>query len=301
LVIDEAARMRLKRHFWAGHWTLYPEAMMLIGVITVIVGLFYVWQHVQLFIALGVSLLLGGLAWYKWRKRYVGSQKEFDDIEAADYEGIQAIALERFELKPEDLRHMDPCKFRNTATKRDIGHAHSGSRVGSDEKPRRSPQEYLVINFGHTHLFVFSCVWDLTMGSTIFEETHEFAFRDIACVELKHKKETIRINLVTRPLLPGWEKQGIKPVNGWLQVPTDESVSLRLAHGELMELFAWKRSTAGIPSGAGRTSFLTAQRLQKTVRELKQPRQKAPTTSVSAPAPKALPTIRQIVRGGGST
>lgn len=273
--------------------------MMLAGVISVIAAL-YMLKFVWLFLALGVALGVGGVAWFKWRKVAVGSQKEFDHIEDHDYQGIQALALERFELSADDLRFPEPCKFRSTATKRDIGTTFQGARTGSDEKTRRSPQEYVVINFGHTHLFVFQCVWDLTMGATVFEETHEFAFRDIICVELTHKKETLRINLNTRPLIALWEKQGVRPVNGWMQVPTDESVRLRLLHGETLELFNWKRSAGGLPSGAGKASFLTAQKLQKQVRQLKQLPSRSPTAPVQAPVtPKALPTIRQL-RGGSS-
>jgi hypothetical protein len=147
------------------------------------------------------------------------------------------------------------------------------------------------------HLFVFRCVWDLTSGTTLWEETHEFAYRDITCVELTHKKDTIRINLKTRELLPLWKPAGIVPVNGRIQVPADESVALRLASGELVELFAWKRSSGGIPSGEGKKSFQNALRLQKLVRELKQPRR--PTTSgavkpASPAAKEAPPTIRHI-------
>jgi len=272
--IDSAARLRLKRHFWAGHWTFYPEAMMMAGVVAPIVGLFFL-RHALWMTLLGILVGGAGWGWFKWRKFFVGSQVEFDRIAEADYLGVQALALQRFELTADDLRFPDPCKFRSAVTKRDIGHAFQGLRVGSDEKGRRSPHEYLVINFGHHQLFLFRCVWDLTSGSTVYEETHEFAFRDIVCVELTHKKETIRINLNTRPLIAAWEKNGIRPVNGWLQVPTDESVSLRLVHGEVLELFSWKRSSAGVPSGEGKTCFLTAQRLQKQVRELKRPRHHA--------------------------
>lgn len=275
--------------------------MILGSVISFISGL-YVLKFLTLFLALAVALALVGMAWFQWRKRFVGTQQEFDLIEDHDYKSVQNIALERFELTTDDLRHLEPCKFRNTATKRDIGTTYSGARTGSDEKTRRSPQEYVVINFGHTHLFVFQCVWDLTTGATVFEETHEFAFRDIICVELTHKKETIRINLNTRILIAQWEKHGIKPVNGWMQVPTDESVRLRLLHGETLELFNWKRSSAGIPSGAGKASFLTAQKLQKQVRELKQPQAKSKSPATPNPnpaAPNAPPTIRQL-RGGSS-
>jgi len=262
---------------------------MLSGVISVIIGL-YALRYVLPLVLLGILLGAAGVGWFYWRRKYVGSQKEFDQIAEADYQGIQARALERFELTPADLRFPEPCKFRSATTKQNIGHAFSGARMGSDEKTRRTPHEYLIINFGHTHLFIFKCVWDLTTGATLHEETHEFAFRDIACVELSHKKETIRINLNTRPLIAQWKKLGIEPVNGWLQVPTDESVSLRLAHGEVLDLFSWKRSAGGAPSGEGRACFLTAQRLQKQVRELKQPR----SAQTPAPAQKVPPTIRHM-------
>lgn len=238
-----------------------------------------------------------------WRMLYVATQKEFDHIAETDYKGIQAHALSRFELTPADLRDPEPCKFRKAAT-RDLGNAFSGMRIGSDEKARRSPMEFLVINFGHAHLFIFRCAWDLTTGTTIWEETQEFAYRDIATVQLTHRKDTIPINLRTRELLPLLAKEGITPLHKQVQVPSDESVSLRLTSGELVELFAWKRSTGGIFSGEGKRAFATAQRLQKLVRELKQqrPAQAHVATLPGAhagpapaqPAPLAPPTIRNL-------
>lgn len=272
---------------------------MMSAVITFIVGLFQI-HYVEWAVLAAIMLFGAGWGLRYWRRVYVASEKEFDQIEAADYAGIQAIALKRFELTPDDLRHAEPCKFRNTGPKRDFGHAIVGSRTGSDDKARRSPQEYLVINFGHAHLYVFRCVWDLTMGSTIIEETHEFAYRDVVCVELKHTKETIKINLDTRLLIPLWQKHGIEPINKQLQIPTDESVSLRLVQGEVMDLFAWKCSGAGVPSGAGMTSRATAQRLQKLVRELKQPGASKPTPAATPAPPKVLPTIRTL-RGPSSS
>jgi hypothetical protein len=300
-VLDEKARMRLRRHFSPGHWNPYPDFLKMGGLIAFVVGIFYV-QYLGSLVLLSIVLAGSGFLVSYWRRLYVASNKEFDHIAETDYAGVQALALQRFELKPEDLRHIDPCKFRSFAwnraawaTSRGVGHAFVGARTGSDEKSRKSPHEYLVINFGEGSLFVYRCIWDLTSGTTIVEETHEFSYRDIVCVELSHVKETIRINLTTRLLLPLWEKNGITPVNGWLQVPTDESVSLRLAQGEAIELFSWKRSGGGVPSGEGKTSFLTAQRLQKLVRELKQPRAATPTATPAA-APKALPTIRHMRR-----
>ena len=281
--IDRLARKRLKRHFKALHWTLYPELSMMGGFLAFVSGLFFIDQFLNCLL-LAIVLAGGGFGVRYYRKLYVASQKEFDHIAETDYKGIQTLALARFELTAADLRDPEPCKFRS-ATKRDIGHAFSGLRVGTDEKPRRSPMEYLVVNFGHANLFMFRCVWDLTTGNTLWEESHEFAYRDIACVELTHKKETIRINLRTRELLPALKKEGIVPMHRAVQVPTEESVALRLTSGELVELASWRRSTAGIFSGEGKRAFATAQRLQKLVREFKQPRPPA------SPAPVHLATV----------
>jgi hypothetical protein len=161
-------------------------------------------------------------------------------------------------------------------------------RVGSDEKPRRTPHEYLIVNFGRSHLLLFRCVWDLTSGNTLWEETLEFAYRDIASVLLSHKKETIRINLKTREFLPLWKAAGVVPINGRIQVPVDESVALSLVSGEQVELFNWKRSGGGVPSGEGKKSSQNAQRLQKLVRELKQTHVSPDATSAPHQAPATL-------------
>ena len=276
---------------------------MVAGLFAVVCGLVFLDAFLNWLLS---AIVLAGTGFLvrSWRGLYVASQQEFDHIAETDYKGIQRLALSRFELTPADLRETEPCKFRS-ATKRDIGNALSGVRVGSDERPRRSPMEYLVINFGHAHLFVFRCVWDLTTGTTIWEETHEFAYRDISSVQLSHKKETIRINLRTRELLPALAKEGITPLHKHVQLPSDESVALRLISGELVELFAWKRSAGGIFSGEGKRHFATAQRMQKLVRELKQTR---PTQAhvatipgepadpaAAQPAPKpARATIRHL-------
>jgi hypothetical protein len=281
------------RHFNPHHWTLLPELMMLAGLVSLISGLYFLERLVDL---LFFAILVGGIGavWRYWRSLYVASQKEFDHIAEVDFAGAQSIALERFDISASDLIHAEACKFRSMTTKRDIGQAFVGVRVGSDEKPRRSPHEYLIVNFGRTHLLMFRCVWDLTSGTTLWEETHEFAYRDIECVSLTHKKDTFRINMRTRrDIVPLWKAAGIVPVNDMIQVPSDESVALRLVSGELLELFNWKRSGFGIPSGEGKKSFLNAQRLQKLVRELKQPRAAAPSTASSSPN-QAPATIRDV-------
>lgn len=292
-VIDRHARKRLKRHFNAQHWTLVPELMMLAGLMSLISGLYFLEHFVDLLLA---AILLGGTGMVirYWRSLYVASQKEFDHIAEADFAGAQTIALQRFEISASDLLHAEPCRFRMATTKLDIGQAFVGLRVGSDEKPRRSPHEYLIVNFGRTHLFIFRCAWDLTSGTTLVEETHELAYHDIACVVLRHKKETIKVNLkVRRDIVPLWKAAGIVPINDMLQVPTDESVALRLVSGELIELASWKRSGMGIPSGEGKKSSLNAQRLQKLVRELKQAGADAASSGASSPN-QAPETIRDV-------
>lgn len=293
VAIDRFARQRLKRHLNSFHWTLIPDFLVLSGVMSLVSGL-YLPQHVGSLILLAIVLGGSGALWKYWRSLFVASQKEFDHIAETDFKGAQALALNAFELTAADLLNPDPCRFRSATTKRDIGQAFTGVRVGSDEKPRRSPHEYLIVNFGASHLFMFRCVWDLTSGTTIWEETLEFAYRDLVSVELTHKKDTIRINLKTRELIPMWKPDGIVPINDWIQVPSDESVALRLASGESVELFTWKRSSAGIPSGEGKKSFANAQRLQKLVREYKQTALRAPLASDPGLPKEAPATIRHV-------
>ena len=71
-------------------------------------------------------------------------------------------------------------------------------------------------------------------------------------------------------------------------------MALRLVSGDRVELFKWKRSADGIPSGEGKKSSQSAQRLQKLVRELKQPRAVAQT----ARPIKCQTTIRDVGSSG---
>jgi len=279
--VDPKARRRLKRHFWQGHWNLIPEILMMSGVLVFVLGLHEL-DHFLLVTLLGAALFAGGAGVRKWRQVYVGSGAEFDSIAEADYQGMQAVALARFGLTPADLRDPEPCKFRVPVIPRDIGAVFSGSRQGGDGKLRRTPQEFVVINFGHSLMYVFRCLWDLSTGASVYEELHEFAYQDVLSVDLTHKKQRIRINLNTRALLAGWKKQGFEPVNNDLLVPTEETLSLRLAHGEVQAMFSWVRMGAdGVPNGGGYACFQTAQRLQKLVRELK--------AEAAAPAREAAP------------
>ena len=294
-VIDRHARKRLKRHFSKIHWILAPEILMFAGAMCPIFGLY---RLDRLFDMVLLGILFGGSGWIwrYWTSLYVASQKEFDHIAETDYVGAQTVALKRFDLNAADLIHAEPCKFRNAAPKRDIGQAFAGLRVGSDEKPRRSPHEYLIVNFGKSHLLMFRCVWDLTSGTTLWEETNEFAYHAIASVMLTHKKDTFRVNMrVRREILPLWKAAGIVPVNGKIHLPADESVALHLVNGDKVELFAWKLSGGGIPSGEGKKSAASAQRLQKLVRELKQERE-ATLRTASGSANQAPLTIRDATR-----
>jgi hypothetical protein len=296
-VIDRHARKRLKRHFDKIHWTLGPQILMFFGLMCPIFGLYHL-DHLFDWVLVGTILGVSGWVWRYWCSLYVASQKEFDHIAETDYTAAQSVALERFELTAADLIHAEPCKFRSATTKRDIGQAFVGLRVGSDEKPRRSPHEYLIVNFGKSHLLLFRCVWDLTSGTTLWEETNELAYHDIASVLLTHKKDTFRLNLrVRREIVPLWKAAGIVPINGKIHVPADESVALHLVNGDRVELFSWKRSGGGIPSGEGKKSSQSAQRLQKLVRELKQPRAVAQSAASSSPN-QAPATIRGVGSSG---
>jgi hypothetical protein len=294
-VIDRHARERLKRHLIASNHWYWPQPAMVAGVLLLISILFYMQHAWTLFLCAVVCGGSGALEYFR-RELFVASQKEFDRIAEEDFKNAHNFALARFELKPEELAHSEPCKFRGGASNRDLGGAFTGTRVGTDEKPRRTPHEYLIVNFGRQHLFLFRCAWDLTTGTTIWEELTEFAYQDIASVSLTHKKATFKINLRTRrDIAPLWKKEGIVPINDTLQVPSDETVALSLVSGEVIELLSWKRSGLGIPSGEGKKSHQTAQRLQKLVRELKLTPAATPSpASNAAPNPSAPVTIRDV-------
>lgn len=293
-VIDRRARKRLKRHFKPTHW--YAESLMLLGFIFVLL-----WPYLGRFdpyVPLGLFAFGFGLIWRQLRSLFIASQAEFDRIAEADFVHAQQVALQAFDITADDLRD-EPCKFRNATTKRDIGLAFKGQKFGTDEKMRRSPHEFLIVHFGQNQLFVFGCVWDLTTGSAIETWTQEFAYREVASVEVSHKKQTIPVNLKTRQYLPFWAKHGVVKTAGVFQVPTSESIALRLSSGEHVRIFEWVRSTAGIPSGEGFRSFANAQRLQKLVRDFRQRVPPAPATSRSG-TPPAPPTIRHMRTGSQS-
>jgi hypothetical protein len=284
--IDRRARKRLRRHFWPTHFR---------AEVLTILSFFALWApanlgHFAFFACAGLSGMALGLSWRWFRTFNMASQAEFDHIAEADYAFIEQVALQSFALEPDELRFPDPAKFRNPATKRDIGQAFKGAKFGTDEKMRRTPHEFMIVHFGHGHLFMFGCVWDLTTGTTIEEWMFEFAYRDIASVELTHKKQTIPVNLKTRELVPLWKKHGIVPLNRELQVPTEESVALRLVTGDVIPIFEWSRSGAGIPSGEGFKSYRAARLMQARVRQLKH---RTPPAVRPTPPP-VPPTIRHM-------
>jgi hypothetical protein len=296
--IDRYARKRLRRHFDKIHWTLVPELLMFIGAMCPIFGL---WHLDRLFdwVLLGTIMGVSGWVWRYWTKLYVASQKEFDHIAETDFTAAQTAALEAFELTAADLIHAEPCKFRNPGPTPPTGFSWQAFlRVGSDEKPRRSPHEYLIVNFGKSHLLLFRCVWDLTSGTTLSQETSEFAYHDIASVLMTHRKETLRVNMrVQREIVPLWKAAGIVPINDKIHLPGAESVALLLVNGDPLPLFAWKRSGGGIPSGEGKKSWQNAQRLQKLLREQKQQREVA-VRGASGSSNQAPPTIRDVGSSG---
>jgi hypothetical protein len=287
-VIDRRARKRVKRHFKRTHW--YAESSMVLGFFCVLAW-FYLGRY-GLYVPLGLFAFGFGLIWLQVRPWFVATQAEFDRIAEADFAYAQQVALQTFNISADDLRD-EPCKFRNATTQRDIGLAFKGQKFGTDEKMRRSPHEFMIVHFGQTQLFVYGCVWDLTTGNPIETWTQECAYREIASVELSHKKQTIPVNLKTRMYLPFWAKLGVTKTAGVLQVPTSESIALRLSSGEHVPIFSWVRSSNGIPSGEGFRSYANAQRLQKLVREF---RQRLPPAQPGqrAATPPAPPTIRHM-------
>ena len=293
--IDRRARKRLRRHFWPTHY--WAELLAILGFFLLLAPAFL--GHFLGFFLTGLAALAIGLFWRWLRSVFMATQPEFDRIAESDYQFIEQVALQSFGLEPSELRFPDAAQFRNPATKRDIGQTFKGQKLGTDEKMRRTPHEFMIVHFGHGHLFMFGCVWDLTTANTIEEWNQEFAYRDIASVELTHKKQTIRINLKTRELIPLWKPHGIAPVNGELQVPTDEAVSLRLVSGESVQVFSWARSGAnGMPAGEGFKSYRAARLMQARVRQLKH---RAPAPAPARPTPPpAPPTIRHMRTSGSS-
>lgn len=293
--IDRRARKRLRRHFWPTHY--WAELLAVSGFCMLWMPAFL--GHFLRFFLAGLAALAIGLTWRWLRSVFMATQAEFDRIAEADYQHIDQVALQSFGLEPSELRFPDAAKFRNPATKRDIGQTFRGQKLGTDEKMRRTPHEFMIVHFGHGHLFMFRCVWDLTTANTVDEENSEFAYRDIASVELTHKKQTIPINLKTREYVPMWKPHGIVPVNRELQVPTEETVSLRLVSGDLIPIFSWTRSSGGIPSGEGFKSYRAARLMQARVRQLKN-RSSAPAPARPTPPP-APPTIRHMRSSGGTS
>jgi hypothetical protein len=279
----------LKRHFKPTHF--YAESLMVLGFFSVLAWLYL--HRFDPYFPLGIFAIGVGLIWRQLRLLLIATQVEFDRIAEADFAYAQQVALQTFDITAGDVRD-EPCKFRKATTKRDVGSAFVGQKLGTDEKMRRSPHEFLIVHFGQTQLFVFGCVWDLTTGNAIETWTQEFAYRDIASVELTHKKQTIPINLKTRQYLPFWAKHGVLKTSGVIQVPTEESVALRISSGEHVRLFDWVRSTAGIPSGEGFKSYANALRLQKLVRDFRQRTPPAAATQRAGATPAAPPTIRHM-------
>jgi hypothetical protein len=194
---------------------------------------------------------MGGFGFVSHRVRMlmVVTDREFDKIADHDFGNAAVLALQRFQLEPTDLRY-ESCRFRTLSTKRDIGSAFKAQRVGKDKKPRSSPHEFTIINFGHERLFVFRCVFDLTTGSTLWEECRDFAYRDVLSVEREMLRDKVQVASSPNPaeLAAMWEAGGTATLRGMVQPPGRQMLRVRLASGELIELVTLPPPNAGPPS-----------------------------------------------------
>jgi hypothetical protein len=288
--VTHAARKRLKRYLIWPAWLPHAAyALAVAGCPAALLSLM-LWKLRLAALAVG-CIALGSLIVWIYRL-FVASQKEFDAIAESDYVRVQALALASFGLEPSQLRHPAPCKFRSVSqlAPRPVGDPFRGVRIGTDEKPRRSPVDYAVVNFGLSNMFVFRCTMDLTTGNPVHEDKYEIAYRDMASVESTVERDTLKVGFFrgNHELLRMWKPLGVKRINGVLQLDGAQTLSVRLNNGEHLPIAAWKGHGLGVPSGEGRKSTASALELQRILREIKQ------GSARKQPEPAAGPVIRRL-------
>ena len=245
-IVDSSLRERLARYFEPPG--IFPYLSLAMGAA---LGLLFA---IRFGIWVGVAAAvvgMGGFGFVAYRVRMlmVVTDREFDKIADHDFGNAAVLALQRFQLEPSDLRY-EACRFRTPTTKRDVGTAFKGQKLGRDKKPRSSPHEFTIINFGHERLFLFRCVFDLTTGSTLYEECRDFAYRDVLSVEREMQRAAVPVANSPDPdeLSALWQAGGTATLRGIVQSPGKQTLRVRLSSGELIELVTLAPPSGGTPS-----------------------------------------------------
>jgi hypothetical protein len=261
-IVDSSLRERLVRYFEPAG--IFPYLAIAMGAAPGLLLIPRFGPYVGL-AAASVGAIGFGLIAHRVRMLMVVTDREFDKIADHAFASAALLALQRFQLEPSDLRY-ESCRFRTPNTKREIGSAIKAQKLGKDGKARSSLHEFTIVNFGHERLFVFRCVFDLTTGSTPYEECRDFAYRDVLSVDREMQRDAAPVANSPDPneLAALWEAGGTATLRGVLPPPGRQMLRVRLSSGELIELVTLPPSSGGPPSEQEESG----QRLLKLLRVL---------------------------------
>jgi hypothetical protein len=270
--VSRIMRKRVKGYFSpAQKWPTYLLAM---GLLTG--GLGWLGPHATVLVLTGLALFCLG-SYYVVRPLHVGSAREVDFVALSDLNAAQQLALRAFHLETADLANEQPCRFRSMSTTRELGSAFQGSKRGKDLKQRWTPHEIAIVNFGRDQLFIYTCALDLTTGNAICVQTHEVLYQDIVSIDTQVQTKTIKLRDKDRDLRLYWEHKGARVVNRVMQLDAEQTIHLRLAAGESIQIAAWTGYRNGIQPEEVRINDFAAAHLRRMVRELKQPSIRPPS------------------------
>lgn len=199
------------------------------------------------------------------------SEREVDIVISSDVERVQYLALELAQLTEADLRHPEPCVFRNARSERDFGGAYLGNKLGKDELRRWTPIDVTSVHFGHHQLFVYRCAIDLTTGEAVYEDTREISYTDIVSVVTHTERLTKSIPKdKKKDVIKYWRQRGATLVGTTMQLDGLLTVSLQLGNGEELEIARWEGVRDGVQPPEAPVQIATTARLRSMVRESKQ-------------------------------
>jgi len=280
--LDAAVRRRVRRYFDAAP-SPWPIRQIWIGWCMVASGPVLVRLGVPFAPSVCVVLLgacIAGLGhWRAGLPSTIANEADVDALAEADLAAARARALEAFQLDPEELHHEGPCSFRSSGAGEATGAAFAGEKLGRDNRRRWTPHDLTVVHFGYDQMFVYRCSMDLTTGEVILERTYELAYRELVSIETHSEKDVLPVPEPSdalarlRRALRSWFRRQLDreplPPSRMLQVDGHQTLGVRLASGERIDLASWQGHLAGVPTQEVGLNVAASRHLQRVIRELK--------------------------------
>ncbi len=165
-----------------------PIKAILVAIVLIGLGVVAHWSM----IVAGVFVLVIAIAIYSSAKSRYDARPTDDQMDSwreEDMATLRTHALDKFGFDEDDVVG-DPVfvtglKFGNVAG------ARWRHRVGQDGVVRYTPIATTCIDLGEHQLLCFGCVYDLTTGKPLNEETDEYFYRDVVSVSTKSKSQTV--------------------------------------------------------------------------------------------------------------